>query len=132
MKTAGRPTELPPMDAALPDTSSPIVSSPNATSPAVSRARASARPRRWPIKIADAYLLRHVAEATVRGLFWFAGLLMMVTVITAVQRVVNQSLNWVGVFQLLATELPRVFVFTLPMSVLYGTVQTFADLSSKG
>ena len=56
----------------------------------------------------------------------------MVTVITAVQRVVNQSLNWIGVFQLLATELPRVFIFTLPMSVLYGTVQTFADLSSKG
>ncbi len=122
MKTAGRPPEFPPLDAPLPD----------AALPKASRVRLAARPRRWPIKIADAYLLRHVAEASLRGLLWFAGLLMMVTVITAVRKVVDQSLSWFGVLQLLATELPRVFVFTLPMSVLYGTVQTFADLSAKG
>lgn len=117
MKTAGRPPEHPPLNAALPK---------------APRARIAARPRRWPIKIADAYLLRHVIEASLRGLLWFAGLLIMVTVITAVRKVVDQSLSWVGMLQLLATEMPRVFVFTLPMSVLYGTVQTFADLSAKG
>jgi lipopolysaccharide export system permease protein len=90
------------------------------------------RRKRSPLKIADSYLLRHIVEATTRSLVWFAGLLIMVTVVSATRRVADSSLDFFGLLRILASELPRVFVFTIPMSVLYGTVQTFADLSSRG
>lgn len=88
--------------------------------------------RRAPLKIADAYLLRHIVGATLRGLLWFAGLLLMATVIAAARRVVDGSLGLPGVWDLVSTDIPRVLLFTLPMSVLFGAVQTFADLSAKG
>ncbi len=95
-------------------------------------------PRPWrkrfrlPIKIADGYLLLSVFEATLRGLIWFAGLLASFAVITAVRKVVADQLPVSVVFKLVAYQMPRVFLFTLPISVLYGTVQTFTDLSSRG
>lgn len=95
-------------------------------------------PRPWrkrfrlPIKIADGYLLVSVFEATLRGLIWFAGLLASFAVITAVRKVVADQLPVSVVFKLVAYQMPRVFLFTLPISVLYGTVQTFTDLSSRG
>ena len=97
-----------------------------------------ATPRPWrkrfrlPMKIADGYLLVSVFEATLRGLIWFAGLLASFAVITAVRRVISDSLPPAVIFKLVAYQMPRVFLFTLPISVLYGTVQTFSDLSSRG
>jgi len=95
-------------------------------------------PRPWrkrfrlPMKIADGYLLVSVFDATLRGLIWFAGLLASFAVITAVRKVVADQLPVSVVFKLVAYQMPRVFLFTLPISVLYGTVQTFTDFSSRG
>ncbi len=87
---------------------------------------------RLPMKIADAYLLGSVCDATLRGLIWFAGLLFAFSVITAVRRVVADQLPIAMMLELVAYQMPRVFLFTLPISVLYGTVQTFTDLSTRG
>ncbi len=84
------------------------------------------------MKIADAYLLTSVCEATLRGLIWFAGLLFAFSVITAVRRVVADQLPLIVMMELVAYQMPRVFLFTLPISVLYGTVQTFTDMSTRG
>jgi lipopolysaccharide export system permease protein len=95
-------------------------------------------PRPWrrrfrlPMKIADAYLLGSVCDATLRGLVWFAGLLFAFSVITAVRRVVADQLPVTVMVELVAYQMPRVLLFTLPISVLYGTVQTFTDLSTRG
>jgi lipopolysaccharide export system permease protein len=34
--------------------------------------------------------------------------------------------------RLVACQMPRILLFTLPMSALFGTVQTFSDLSTRG
>jgi len=89
------------------------------------------RPR-LPVKVADKYLLRQVVEATLRSLGWFAGLLLMFAVITAATKFAQNKLPLIDSVELIAYQMPRIIVFTLPMSVLQGTVQTFTDLSSKG
>ncbi len=105
---------------------------PNSSTTRRARTIGAAPRRRGVLKIADGYLLRHMIEATMRGLLWFAGLLMTVTVIDVTRRLFNSSLDFAGMLRLLASELPRVFLFTMPMSILFGTVQTFSDLSSRG
>lgn len=67
-----------------------------------------------------------------RGLLWFAGLLLIVAVMTAVRQVAKQSLSFSGMIELIALQMPRILVFTLPMSVLFGTVQTFGEMSGRG
>lgn len=94
---------------------------------AVRRAR-----RRGPFKIADAYLFAQVAAATLRSLLWFAGLLIIAGALTAVRRFANGELSALGMAQVLMYQLPRVFVFTLPMSTLFGTVSTFTEMSGRG
>ena len=109
------------------------------TNSASTRRAASGRPSRrrgllslLPLKIADAYLLRHMIEATTRGLVWFVSLLMMVSIIGAVRKLVDNTLDFEGLVRVLLSELPRLLLFTIPMAILFGTVQTFSDLSSKG
>lgn len=96
--------------------------------------RAAVRRARWrgPFKIADGYLFSQIASSTLRSLLWFAGLLIVAGALTAVRRFSNGELSAVGMAQVLIYQLPRVFVFTLPMSILFGTVSTFSDLSSRG
>ncbi len=84
-----------------------------------------------PLKIADAYLLTQVIEATLRGLLWFGGLLFMVAVITAVKRVVNNGIGMGAMFNMVLYQTPRIVLFALPMSVLYGVVQAFTELSTE-
>lgn len=85
-----------------------------------------------PLKIADSYLLTSVTGGTLRGLCWFAGLLLAFAVISAMRKVVTEQLPLGLTIRLVACQLPRILLFTLPMSILYGTVQTFSDLSSRG
>lgn len=84
-----------------------------------------------PFKVINTYIFWHVAEASVRGFMMFAFLLLMTAVITAVRRLVDQSLAFGSVLEWLAYQLPRILMFTFPMSVLYGVVQAFADLSGR-
>jgi len=37
-----------------------------------------------------------------------------------------------GLLPVLYLQLPRIFLFTLPMSLIYGSVQTFGELSGRG
>ncbi len=83
-------------------------------------------------KIIDSYLLRCLASSTVRGLLWFGGLLVMVAVITAARKASDQSLPLSSMIQLIYLQLPRVFLFSLPMGVLYGTTEAFTELSGNG
>jgi lipopolysaccharide export system permease protein len=78
--------------------------------------------------VGDNYLFWQIVTATLRGLVMFGGLLMVVAVWTAVKKALPMS----GLFQALVLQLPRIFLFTLPMAVLFGTVQTFGELSSRG
>ncbi len=121
MKTLGNPSQIEPRDAVL-----------NRAKATSSRTKNAARRRHSPLKVADAYLLRQVIGATLRGLLWFAGLLFVTTLIAGIRRLVDGTLNAAGLWHLVLSDIPRIFVFTLPMSLLFGTVQTFAELSSKG
>ncbi|MDQ3815064.1 MAG: LptF/LptG family permease, partial [Armatimonadota bacterium] len=85
-----------------------------------------------PLKIIDGYLLHYAIESTVRGLLWFAGLLLMFAVITAVRKVLESSIPIINMWELVIYQMPRIIAFTLPMSILFGTVQTFSDLSGRG
>jgi len=87
---------------------------------------------RLPFKIADKYLFGEVSGATMRGLGWFGGLLLAFAIIGAVRRVVDDSVALPGMLAIVAYSIPRIVLFTMPMSVLYGTVQAFNDLSAKG
>ncbi|MDF2439870.1 MAG: lipopolysaccharide export system permease protein [Abditibacteriota bacterium] len=87
---------------------------------------------RLPGKIADRYLFTLVVEATFRGLGMFMMLLLFFAVITATQKLLQQELTMMGALEFTAYQLPRILLFTLPMSVLYGIVQVFSELSGKG
>jgi lipopolysaccharide export system permease protein len=85
-----------------------------------------------PIKVVDAYLLGEAVGNTLRGLTWFGGLLFAFAAITAVRSIVRDNLPLLGAVEFLGYSLPRIFLFTVPMSMLYGIVQTFSELSSRG
>lgn len=93
------------------------------------------RKTRFPLfrlKIIDGYLLHHVVSATLQGFLWFAGLLLAVAVITSARKVVTDGLPLNLLLVLIGYEVPRIVLFTLPMSLLFATVQTFSDLSLHG
>ncbi len=66
-----------------------------------------------------------------RGLLWFGGLLFMVTVVTALRKGMSNSLSIGAMMQMVAYQTPRIVLFALPMSVLFGVVQAFTDLSTE-
>jgi lipopolysaccharide export system permease protein len=84
-----------------------------------------------PLKIVDAYLLMQIVEATLRGLLWFGGLLFMVTAISAVRKVISNGIGIDAMLQMILYQVPRIILFALPMSVLFGTVQAFTELSTE-
>lgn len=102
------------------------------TKPQPKAAGDTVRGPRSPFKIVDLYLFGQVVQATIRGLGWFCGLLVAVTVITAVRKLVDSSLVVSSMALWIVYQIPRIMLFTLPMSVLFGTVQTFIDLSAHG
>lgn len=94
-----------------------------------SQAGKTASPRL--LGIADRYLFWRVVSGTLSGLMWFGGLLVLVSSINVLRKGLQQSLPFDAMLLALLYQLPRVFQFALPMSLLFGTVQTFSDLSSK-
>ena len=98
------------------------------------RSRQARRPRRWlkMLSILDHYLLGHIVTSTLMGLAWFMGILLVVVVITAVQKVVSNALSFSQMAWFVAFQVPRMVLFALPMSVLFGSVQAFAALSKQG
>lgn len=84
-----------------------------------------------PLKIVDLYLLAHVIQSTMRGLLWFGGLLVIAGMISTVRSSLANGLGFDVMWQLVLYQMPRVILFALPMSVLYGTTQAFTELSSE-
>lgn len=89
------------------------------------------RRKEGPLKIVDSYLLAHVMEGTLRGLLWFGGLLVMVTVVSAVKNVLSNHIAFSALISMVLYQVPRIFLFALPMAVLYGTTQAFTELSTE-
>jgi lipopolysaccharide export system permease protein len=84
------------------------------------------------MKIVDRYLLQHVVEATLRGLLWFGGLLLVFALVSGLRKAIEVSMDFPTMVGLLVRQLPRIVAFTIPMALLFGTVQTFTDLSGRG
>ncbi len=56
---------------------------------------------------------------------------MLVLVVTAFRRIVDNQLSFNEMAAFLIYQTPRMILFALPMSVLYGTLQTFTELSKN-
>ena len=92
----------------------------------------SRKRRRGPIPLADLYILRQVVEETMRGLGWFAGLFIAFSVVASTRKLASDGVPLSLAFEVLALQTPRIILFTLPASLLFGTVQTFVEMSSRG
>ena len=93
-------------------------------------ANARARFRLWPL--ADGYIVGSVAGATVRSIGWFAGLFLAFAFVQAARTVAVSDVPMAIALQSLALQLPRIVLFTIPASLLYGTVATFTEMSGRG
>jgi len=82
--------------------------------------------------IADRYLLREVLTGAFRGLVWFAGLFLMFAIVTQAKTIREEHLPFLLVVRIVWLEFPRILLFTIPASLLYGTVQAFVEMSARG
>ena len=67
-----------------------------------------------------------------RGLTWFVGLFFAFAVVTAARRMSEDGMTSVLALQFILLQMPRILLFTLPASLLFGAVSTFNEMSSKG
>jgi lipopolysaccharide export system permease protein len=67
-----------------------------------------------------------------RGLTWFVGLFMAFVIVSGAQKVAQQKMSTSLVFLFILLQLPRIVVFTIPSSLLFGTVSTFTEMSGRG
>ncbi len=108
----------------------------NPTTEAVARGRSfqdsPIRTRRgfWPL--ADGYLEANVVGGFLRGLMWFVGLFMAFVLVSGAQKVAQQKMPLSLLLQFIALQVPRIVVFTIPSALLFGTVSTFTEMSSRG
>ena len=82
--------------------------------------------------LADGYVVGQIASATLRSIGWFAGLFLAFAMIQAAKNVATADLPVAIAVQSLLLQLPRIVLFTIPASLLYGTVATFSEMSSRG
>ena len=84
----------------------------------------------WPL--ADGYLEANVVGGFLRGLMWFVGLFMAFVLVSGAQKVAQQKMPLDLLIQFIALQVPRIVVFTIPSALLFGTVSTFTEMSSRG
>jgi lipopolysaccharide export system permease protein len=94
--------------------------------------KSSRHRRRSPLPIADGYVLRNVVESSLRGLGWFAGLFLAFAIVSSARRVAADDMPISFVLEMIALQMPRIILFTIPASLLFGTVSTFTEMSGKG
>ncbi len=83
-------------------------------------------------KLVDRYLFAQVLEATLRGLAMFVMLLLVFAIISATNTMLANSLSLYGALLMIFYQMPRLFLFTLPMAILYGTLQAISEMSTHG
>ncbi len=118
---------------AAPDANAPDANAPDANalqSPAPRPRARGFRPRFVPI--ADGYIVGGIALATLRSIGWFAGLFLAFALVQAAKNVAMAEVPLSVAAQSLALQLPRIVLFTIPASLLYGTVATFSEMSARG
>ncbi len=84
----------------------------------------------WPL--ADGYLESNVIGRFLRGLMWFVGLILAFVLVSGAQKVAQQKMPPSLLVQFIALQIPRIVVFTIPSALLFGTVSTFTEMSSRG
>ena len=84
----------------------------------------------WPL--ADGYLESKVLGGFFQGLMWFVGLFLAFVLVSGAQKVAQHKMDIGLVVQFIALQIPRIVVFTIPSALLYGTVSTFIEMSSRG
>lgn len=84
----------------------------------------------WPL--ADGYLEGNVLGGFFRGLMWFVGLFLAFVLVSGAQKIAQHKMEPALLVQFIALQIPRIVVFTIPSALLFGTVQTFTEMSSRG
>ncbi len=84
------------------------------------------------LPLADGFVVGSIAGATLRSIGWFAGLFLAFAFVQAARTVAVSDVPMIIALQSLALQLPRIVLFTIPASLLYGTVATFSEMSSRG
>ena len=84
------------------------------------------------LPLADGFVVGGIALATLRSISWFAGLFLAFALVQAAKNVATADVSLAIAAQSLALQLPRIVLFTIPASLLYGTVATFSEMSSRG
>ena len=84
------------------------------------------------LPLADGFVVGSIAGATLRSIGWFAGLFLAFAFVQAARTVAVSDVPIAIALQSLALQLPRIVLFTIPASLLYGTVATFTEMSSRG
>ncbi|BCM89662.1 hypothetical protein IAD21_01509 [Abditibacteriota bacterium] len=84
----------------------------------------------WPL--ADGYLEANVLGGFLRGLMWFVGLFLAFVLVSGAQKVAQHKMDIGLLVQFIALQIPRIVVFTIPSSLLFGSVSTFTEMSSRG
>lgn len=98
--------------------------------PTAATAPGRSRPKLLPL--ADGFIVGGIAAATLRSIGWFAGLFLAFAMIQAAKNVATADLPAAVAIQGLLLQLPRIVLFTIPASLLYGTVATFSEMSARG
>ena len=84
----------------------------------------------WPL--ADGYLESNVLGWFLRGIMWFVGLFLAFVLVSGAQKVSQHKMDVGLLAQFIALQIPRIVVFTIPAALLFGTVSTFNEMSTRG
>ena len=84
------------------------------------------------LPLADGMVVGSIASATLRSIGWFAGLFLAFAFVQAAKNVATADVPIAIALESLALQLPRIILFTIPASLLYGTVATFTEMSARG
>lgn len=103
-----------------------------AASNAPERGKPARRSRPKLLPLSDGYVVGGIALATLRSIGWFAGLFLAFALVQAAKNVAMADVPLAIAAESLALQLPRIVLFTIPASLLYGTVATFTEMSSRG
>jgi lipopolysaccharide export system permease protein len=88
--------------------------------------------RQYVFPILDSYLFWGFLGNTLRGLCWFSGLFLAFAVVSGAQKVAQSGVPFMAAVEAIALQMPRIIMFTIPASLLFGAVSNFVEMSAKG
>lgn len=88
--------------------------------------------RRRLLPLLDSYLFWSFFGNALRGLCWFAGLFLAFAIVSGAQKVAQKGVPFIMAMEAVALQMPRIILFTIPASLLFGAVSAFTEMSAKG